>query len=86
MTPQKYMSSWGNTDRVKTKGGKGPILMSHSEDNIKENQSKCGICRSCVIKSKDGNGVAKSGLDILTVTISKVIIIAKVDLPVFFFF
>jgi len=76
------MSSLGNIDRVKTGGGKGPILMSHSEDNIKENRSKCVIWRNCVMKSKDGKCFSKSGVDILIVTISRAIMIARIDLPV----
>lgn len=68
--------------RVKTEGGKGPISMSHSEDHIKENQSKCGIWRNCVMKSQGGKCFSMSGVDILLITISKTIIIVKNDLPV----
>lgn len=76
------MCSLENTDRVKTEGGRGPILISHGKDNIKENPSKCGIWRNCVTKSKDGQIFSKSGVDILIIAISKVITIVKMDLPV----
>lgn len=64
-------------------GAKGPNP-SHGEDNIKQKQSKCGIWRDRVMKSKDGRCFSKSGVDLLIITISKAIIITtKIDLILF---